>query len=68
MQVHYYFQLAQQQSNEAGSSQSSGPSMGSPTTVQVIQPGTGQIQTVTLTGQSQDQVNYQIERLKFSSR
>ncbi|XP_065220939.1 nuclear transcription factor Y subunit gamma-like [Planococcus citri] len=47
-QVHYYFQLAQQQSNDTTPSPTPAASIASPTTVQVIQPGTGQIQTVTI--------------------
>ncbi|KAK7598078.1 hypothetical protein V9T40_006313 [Parthenolecanium corni] len=54
-QVHYYFQLAQQQANETGTNQNAGVSVGNPTTIQVIQPGTGQIQTVAIANQSQDQ-------------
>lgn len=55
-QVHYYFQLAQQQANETGTNQNTGVSVANPTTIQVIQPGTGQIQTVAIANQSQDQV------------
>lgn len=63
--MHYYFQLAQQQANETGTNQNAGVSVGNPTTIQVIQPGTGQIQTVAIANQSQDQVHI-IIYLNFS--
>ncbi|XKL64563.1 hypothetical protein PGB90_004649 [Kerria lacca] len=54
-QVHYYFQLAQQQANDSTTNQNSNVNVANPTTIQVIQPGTGQIQTVAIANQSQDQ-------------
>lgn len=54
-QVHYYFQLGQQA--ESGTSQTTNVPVASPTTIQVLQPGTGQIQTVAIAAnQPQDQV------------
>ncbi|XP_014214765.1 nuclear transcription factor Y subunit gamma isoform X1 [Copidosoma floridanum] len=44
-QVHYYFQLAQQQASANQTVQSSGSS-GQP--IQIVQPGTGQIQTINI--------------------
>jgi hypothetical protein len=67
--VHYYFQLAQQQGNESGATQSSNVAVTNPgvATVQVLQPGTGQIQAVAIANQSQEQVCKLVNELTVSS-